>query len=70
MVRWCGRRRDFLEIISSTPSFTWIGALQVLIELSKTGLSEKRKQVEGTEEEGTDEAKDPYLVVHPNYYVE
>merc|ERR1712142_666679 len=45
---------------------------QVLIELSKTGLSEKkRKQVEeGAEEEGVEEAKDPYLVVHPNYYVE
>jgi len=45
---------------------------QVLIELSKTGLSEKkRKQVEeGADEEGTEDAKDPYLVVHPNYYVE
>ena len=46
--------------------------IKVLIELSKTGLSEKkRKQVEeGAEEEGAEEAKDPYLVVHPNYYVE
>jgi len=45
---------------------------QVLIELSKTGLSEKKKKQveEGAEEEGAEEAKDPYLVVHPNYYVE
>merc|ERR1712212_1233757 len=37
---------------------------QVLIELSKTGLSEKKKKQveEGAEEEGVDEAKDPYLV--------
>jgi len=47
---------------------------QVLIELSKTGLSEKKRKQQEAEADGAepeaDDAKDPYLVVHPNYYVE